>query len=283
MRVRARAALTFALAVLLLGLQPLAALAAPANDDFDDATMITVLPFDDLLDTSDATEAPDDPDCAGAGPTVWYALTLGADTFVEFNTFGSDYDTTLSAYLGERGDLGQIACNDDAGGGVQSRIRFTADAGETYYIMVGAFASGPGGQLVLNAFETEPPVPVEPVDITLTVNPTGRFDARSGNAYVSGTVTCSTPAYVSLWGDLIQRAGRANIYGSFSDSFLCEGVTPFESSTDWTTGRFAGGRAEVHVAVEGCPIDFDWDDYDEWPCDYDEVGRTIQLRGGLSR
>jgi hypothetical protein len=89
----------------------------------------------------------------GAGPTVWYALTLAEDAFVDVNTFGSDYDTTLSAYLGERGDLEQIACNDDAAGSLQSRVRFAATADTTVFIMVGAFDSGPGGNLVLNALE----------------------------------------------------------------------------------------------------------------------------------
>lgn len=49
----------------------------------------------------------------------------------------------------------------------------------------------------------------------------------------------------------------------------------------------ARGRAEVDAGVYGCPVDFDWDDFDEengeWPCDYDSVQRTIQLRGGPAR
>jgi hypothetical protein len=46
---------------------------------------------------------------------------------IEANTFGSDYDTTLSVYTGSRGALTQIACNDDADL-LQSLVRFNATA-----------------------------------------------------------------------------------------------------------------------------------------------------------
>ena len=125
----------------------------PANDDFDDAIVITTL-FTDNLNTSEATTAADDPipSCAegGQGPTVWYAFTPSHSKRIEVNTFGSDYDTDLVVYTGTRGDLTEIACNDDAGNSVQSKVVFDAVAGETYFIMVGAFASGPGGNLVFN-------------------------------------------------------------------------------------------------------------------------------------
>jgi hypothetical protein len=43
----------------------------PPNDDFDSATIVVEpLPFNDNVDTSEATTAVDDPDCAGNVPTV---------------------------------------------------------------------------------------------------------------------------------------------------------------------------------------------------------------------
>ena len=135
------------------------ALAAPANDDFDDAIVVTTPNFTDQLNTSEATTAADDPvpSCAngGRGPTVWYAFTPSAGKRFEINTFGSDYDTDLAIYTGTRGNLTEVACNDDArdkvpGADVQSKVVFDAVAGETYYIMVGAFDSGPGGNLVFH-------------------------------------------------------------------------------------------------------------------------------------
>ena len=127
--------------------------APPTNDDFDDATQIRKRPFTDTIVTEGATTAADDPipSCAngGRGPTVWYTFTASGNQRIEANTFGSDYDTDLVVYTGTRGDLTEIACNDDADG-VHSMVVFDAVAGETYYFMVGAFASGPGGSLVFN-------------------------------------------------------------------------------------------------------------------------------------
>jgi len=140
----ATVALTVALVVPAAG--PALA-AAPSNDDFDNATVISALPFTDSLDTTEATEAVDDPDCIGIGPTVWYRWTPSVSEHVAANTFGSDYDTTLSVYTGSRGSLNQIACDDDTVTGLQSQIDFAATAGTTYYLMVGSFASGPGGML----------------------------------------------------------------------------------------------------------------------------------------
>ena len=55
---------------------------------------------------------------------------------VEFNTFGSDYDTTLSAYTGARGGLTQIACNDNADGLLpHSRVTFATDGESDYFII----------------------------------------------------------------------------------------------------------------------------------------------------
>jgi hypothetical protein len=116
--------------------------AAPSNDDFDDATVISELPFSDSIDTTGATTADDDPGCFGQGSTVWYAFTPEEDIPVRADTGGSDYLATVSVYTGSRGKLTQIACDN------QGRMQFEAVAGETYFFMVGGqFGGGPGGQL----------------------------------------------------------------------------------------------------------------------------------------
>jgi hypothetical protein len=128
-----RRALAFllALALLLLAVAPAAA-AAPGNDNIANATAITALPYSDAISTVEATtDDAGDPNCSGNGHTVWYILTLPADTHVGANTFGSSYDTTLSVYTGSPGALNQIACNDDAGFGLQSSVAFIAAAGVT--------------------------------------------------------------------------------------------------------------------------------------------------------
>ena len=266
----ARATISIVVALLVLGTsQPITA--QPANDDFDNATTVTEpLPFSDQVNTIDATTADDDPDCFGQGPTVWYAYTPSVDILVEANTFGSDYDTALSAYTGTRGDLTQVACNDDSGMGVQSRVTVAALAGETVFFMVGAFFGGMGGELVFAVDEAPPPGP--PLIIDLAIDPAGSFD-KAGTAFVSGTVTCSKPALVSISGELRQVVGRFVLLG-FLDAFVfCDGEASWEAIVSSETGVFRGGQAKI--SATGFAFD---PETDEFAVD-SEVGK-VQLRGG---
>jgi hypothetical protein len=227
------------MALIWLGMPPAVA-APPPNDDFDSATIVTEpLPFTDETNTVEATTAPDDPNCVGQGPTVWYSFTPSVDMRIQAKTFGSDYDTTLSVYTGTRGNLTQIACNDDAGGTLQSSVAFDAVAGQTFFFMVGAFASGPGGNLVFTV-EVAPP----PLTIDLSIDSVGSFD-RTGNATIRGTVTCSKSTFVDLFGELKQEAGRFFIRGFFGTSFACNGETPWEVTVSGENGSFAGGPTKA--------------------------------------
>jgi hypothetical protein len=124
--------------------------AVPGNDDFDNATNISALPFNTEIDTSDATQASDDPtNCAGTN-TVWFSFTPSQDRRVELDTSGSDYYTYLSIWTGQRGSLQQVGC---AGPGA---MRFNATAGQTYHILVSS-GEGEGGILSLAARLAPPP------------------------------------------------------------------------------------------------------------------------------
>lgn len=137
---------------------------APSNDDFESATRIAELPFSESTSTVEATVAPDDPNCAGVGHTIWYVFTPAADVRVSADTFGSSFDTTLSAWTGPRGALSFVACNDDTNG-LQSRITFDARAGTTYHLMVSSFAGSAGGSVSLHVnADVVPPTPPPPTD-----------------------------------------------------------------------------------------------------------------------
>ena len=128
--------------------QPLAAAVPPANDEFPNAEIVGSLPFATTLSTFEATTAPDDPVCFGNTASVWWAYTPPISTTLAADTFGSDYDTTLAAYAGTQGSLTELACNDDAGSGLQSQIVFPVVAGQTYYFM--AAGLGGGGSLAFH-------------------------------------------------------------------------------------------------------------------------------------
>jgi hypothetical protein len=256
----------FMLMILAFGLsQPFAVLAAPPNDDFDDATLITELPFTDSTDTSEATRAGDDPLCVGEGSTVWYAFTPNQDMSITADTFGSDYDTILSVYTGWRGNLFPIACNDDTAS-LQSRVAFDAMANETYYIMVGAFGDMPGGNLVFNVYVSPPPL-----EFDLSIDPVGLVKASTGMMTLSGQVTCSRPASVYIYGDVQQRAGRSFIRGYFYNAVWCDGETVWKAGSSGENGIFKPGKADVNAFASASTGD------GEYASDSETL--TVRLRG----
>jgi hypothetical protein len=259
-----------AMAILVSGFSflPQAFAAPPANDDFDSATLVGLaLPFSDSLNTIEATTAAGDPDCAGNGPTVWYAFTPAQDIEVRAITFGSDYDTTLSVYTGSRGSLTQIACNDDLQG-PQSSVIFNAIAGQTYFLMVGSFASGPGGNLVFS-MDVAPPL----LAFNMTIDSAGKVDPKTGTVTISGTVTCSREVPVFVFMDLKQTIGRAKGEGAGFVDLTCTGQTKWTSSPIQSSSLlFTGGRADVH-AFAGV--------FDELRGEFigDEESKTVRLVG----
>lgn len=244
-----------AAAALLVGSMGTAAVAAPpSNDDVGSATVIAGFPFSSSLDTSEATDDPTDPlpTCDGTlGATVWYSYTAMSDEAVQFNTFGSDYDTVIAVYAGEAIESNEVACNDDAGGGVQSRVNVALTSSTTYLIMVGSFGEGPGGDLQFTMDVQAPPI-----DITVSIDPRGSVVPKTGEATIHGTVTCSSPTTVALDSYLRQRAGRVYIYGYGYSEVECDGSATFEVTTIDTSGLFAGGKVDAQVFA------FSYDDDD---------------------
>lgn len=129
------------------------------NDSFAAATSITSLPFSTTEDTSQATSDPSDPGGCSSNGSVWFSFTPSSDMHLQANTFGSNYDTVLSAWTGTQDALNLVACNDDSGG-LQSKVNFVASAGTTYYFMVsqccGNGGTG-GGNLQFSLSQISPP------------------------------------------------------------------------------------------------------------------------------
>jgi hypothetical protein len=250
--------------VFSLGVTIPAYAAPPPNDDFDNATVITGLPFTDTISTVEATTAPDDPDCAGTSATVWYVFTPDTDLRIQADTFGSDYDTTLSVYTGTRGNLTQLACNDDLQG-LQSGVRFDAVAGTTYFFMVGAFDGLPGGNLVFHVLQAPPPLTVELTVDQATVD-------QSGVVTLTGTLTCNRPAlFAEVSGTLSQRKGRFQARGFFfTDAGCSPAGEPWSATLTSDTGTiFLPGRATIEANATAC---------DGFECVSDSVSGTIRLQ-----
>ncbi len=240
----------FALVALATGVVPAMA-AAPDNDAFADATWIDALPFSDSLDTTEATTEATDPSCVGNGPTVWYAWTAPWDVDVAVSTAGSDYDTTASVWTGSPGAFSEVACNDDSDGTLQSRASWSAVEGETYWVMIGAYANGVGGSLVVTLDEYVPFELSGTVDTASTV-------IRTGDGKVEGTIVCSGDGWFSVSGQLTQRTGRFETVGWFSAGGLCgpEGtswVAPLDAD-----GALAGLVSYTAYFMGGSFASGDW-------------------------
>ncbi|MFN2527011.1 MAG: calcium-binding protein [Actinomycetota bacterium] len=195
--------------------------APPANDDFDSAVEIQSIPFSFIQDTTEATAADDDPEaCAQTGHTVWYEVTLTSPAELEADTFGSDYDTLLAVYIGARGTLLEIGCNDDFGSGKQSRLRWNAQPGISYYIMAAGVEDAAG--LLDFDLNTAP----APVELALSYDPTEWVNSISGRPVITGTLDCSTQqSGVIVQIEVTQRVQGKQIRGSGSTQVDCSGPT----------------------------------------------------------
>ncbi|WP_250434601.1 T9SS type A sorting domain-containing protein [Hanstruepera flava] len=86
-------------------------------------------------------------DCDGlaidTAPGLWHSV-VGTGGDIEIDLSGSDYDTKLAIFSGDCGTLTCVASDDDGGDGVDSKLTFASNAGETYYVYVTGFGTNSG-------------------------------------------------------------------------------------------------------------------------------------------
>ncbi len=89
----------------------LQSLLAVANDDFDNALVVTGVPYTNAEDIISATVASDDPSfpCMSGQRynTVWYTFSPAVSESLVFSTGGSQYSSILGVWTGTRGQLNQ--------------------------------------------------------------------------------------------------------------------------------------------------------------------------------
>lgn len=235
-------ALAAATAILTVGLAgPPALAAAPSNDAYGGAVVIPAVPFRTALDTSEATTDADDAELNVCGApamdaSVWYRFTATADEAYTADASASGYSAGVFVATGAPGAFTVLAC---APGGVA----WQALAGETYSIIViddQQDGGGTGGSMAL-VIDVAPPPPV----LESTIDPTGRFDARTGTATISGTLLCSGGAGAAfVEAQLTQRVGRVSVRGFGFTEVLCDGTArPWSIDIIGDNGAFKGGKA----------------------------------------
>jgi len=263
-----RFAVALLVAALLLAPTSGTALAVqPANDFFLNATVVSI-DFSESLDTTEATTDSDDTQLnvfCGAPATdasVWYAVTVSADSTIIVDVSQSSYSAGVMVGMRTQGNLSLVAC-------APSNVSFFAIANVIYY--VAAFddqydGGANGGLLNISLREAVPPT------LELTVNRMGQVDVRTGIATISGTYTCTNGEYLSGNTDGRQTVGRFAIsgYGYFSNFGVCDGAPhPWSTILAPTNGKFAGGKLMTTTWASVCG----------YFCAYAYVQQEVQLRG----
>jgi hypothetical protein len=259
---------------------------APANDAFASATTIAEpLPFSETIDTTDATTESNEPVplCGAPGATAWYVFTPSANVTIVADTLGSGFDTLLAVYVGDTIDgLTEIRCNDNAAGGSQSRVVFTANAGVTYRFQVGGAGTATGSlHFNLAALPTSPALATEDLSGPLTPDDlasdlagagisvsnvvytgvdvaAGRFSGGSGIVGVDAGIVLSS-------GDIASVAGPNESDGKTTDS-QAAGDASLDALSGFTTHDAA--VLEFDFVPEGNSVSFRYvfasDEYNEF-------------------
>jgi hypothetical protein len=197
---------------------------------------------------------------------VWFQITEASDVTVAFNTEQSDYGTGILVFEGDPSAGLALAC-----GPRQVIVSLTGGVTYTLVVFGDGTTAATSGTMILNLREAIPAP-----EISVTIDPTGVVN-RSGQALISGTVTCTSTdgsgTVFDVFGDVTQRVGRVLIRGFF-DTFTeipCDGSTQsWEAIVFPDNGLFAGGRAAVVAIAFGCT--------DE--CSEGFAEATIRLRKG---
>jgi hypothetical protein len=246
---RARVAALLAGLVLVATAPGMALAAAPANDLPGGAIALTAIPVTIDENTTDATVTTDNIGCGDDGTdqaTVWFTLTLASATSVLVDATGSDYSVGVNIFAGTADADNFVVCSEGA-------AAFDAAAGTTYYLM---FADIDGDATNGGALHAVIDVAPPPIEVSLTVDSTGKVNQKSGEATISGTITCSRTAdFSEVDVTLRQAIGRFTIHGFGAEAPEC-GPTP----TNWfasiagDNGKFGAGKATADVFAFACDV-----------------------------
>lgn len=244
---RIRTSIAAALVAVALA-APAAAAAPPGvpNDEPGGAIGVTSIPFSNTQSTSKATAGTGDAGCGAGGldqATVWYSLTLAANTRVLVDTAGSSYGTGVNVFAaGPNSEI--LTCSGGA-------AIFDAVAGQTYSILIADIDGGRnGGRLVVSIGEGPPPLA-----LGLALDPDVTFDSATGTVGVSGTTTCSvTTDFLDINVEVSQTTGRFTNRGFGGTSVACAPGETVAWSVDVVgeTEPLKPGSAQINASAFGC-------------------------------
>ncbi len=236
----------------------------PSNDLCSAAFVITNSTYTMTESTTQATTNGDPTlSCiSGLGKAVWFVFLPQSGGTVVADTVGSSFDTGLGAFTGACGALTQIACDDDTGGNLTSRVTNSVVAGNAYYYLAGGYNGGSGNLTFHLNFTPASPVPaivsqpqsqsVPPgTNVTFSVAATGAspltyFWRRNGSplggpstsSYTINNVQLSDSAtqFSCLVSNAFGTALSSNATLTVVNSLVPNGGFELGNFTSWTSG-----------------------------------------------
>jgi PKD repeat protein len=223
---------------------------AVANDSIRNATVVTSLPFRDVVDISRATWdfSTDSSRCNGRDHSVWYSFTPANDEQVAFDPSRSNGTINIDVFTGSPEALSFVGCG-QGGSGFTNGFILNATGGTTYWIMASTLCCVPAPNLDLSVYLAVAP------QATLSLN--GGTVDRGGNATITGTLDCAgtVPRGAAVSGNVRQNVGRlSSVSADFATTAPCARVLGWTALAQPSAGKFVGGHATVNATATVCNI-----------------------------
>lgn len=143
----------------------------PSNDNFDNAEIITSLPFSTTIDNTNATIEPGEPEqCGFPYQSIWYSFTPAQNMTIRVDMTGSAVPSEMNIYYLTSGptisDLDVVTCLN------AFPTDFQVEAGTTYYLQVDSQFSL-AGDVQIDLAQISPST----TEVTIDIKP-GRFPNR---------------------------------------------------------------------------------------------------------
>lgn len=137
---------------LFVALVPTVAHAAPPSNDLRESAVALTAPVDVTVDLAEATTSAGDPECYGSHRNIWFSVTTDKDQALLYQILDENFDHVAAVFgVNDDGSFTRLACDD------YDDLRWEAEQGVTYLVMVGTYHDSLGGTARLKLLEQPGP------------------------------------------------------------------------------------------------------------------------------
>ena len=247
------------------------------NDSCQTAIEISTFPFSftNVLSKAVYHNTFPSPTAGTGGANEFFKISRPTPgTAFTIDTFGSLFDTVLSVWQvsvfpeavfvsGECGALQELVSDNDANGGLQSSVSFTADGSNDYYVVAEPHNDGPGGMLVLDVNTSASCITLTPNSLAFGSQIQGTTSAVQTVTYQNSCVVNARVSDVTITGDnasdfeITSQTCAGNIINSGTNcfasiAFLPQGVGSRQANLVFIDDQ-TGGQRIVPLSGTGLP------------------------------